>query len=372
MARTKPKRGAGGSAREAGPYLGTVIVSPRYCAARFPKPPKIRAGGDGNRLRLIRESAHKWMNGTTIRYWFYDEPARWAADGSQKDVVRKAFGLWKALGIGLDFAEVARREEADVRIAFAQGDGSWSYVGTDLLGQPKDEPTMNFGWSLTEDPGEGLDTALHEIGHTLGFPHEHQNPFAGIVWDEEAVYRSLAAPPNRWSRSKTFHNIIEKIVPDTVQGSKWDPDSVMHYPFEAGLILEPARYRKGLTPKGGLSPRDRSWVRKFYPPIKAGAVRALRPFQSVPLRIDPGGQADFDFAAGETRDYTFATFGTADTHLALVGTANGKTVVLAEDDDSGTDRNAKVTVRLGKGDRVRVQVRMRFIEHAGEAAVMAW
>ena len=29
------------------------------------------------------------------------------------------------------------------------------------------------------------DTALHGIGHTLGLPHEHQNPNAGIVWDVE-------------------------------------------------------------------------------------------------------------------------------------------------------------------------------------------
>ena len=72
----------------------------------------------------------------------------------------------------------------------------------------------------------------HEIGHTIGFPHEHQNPNAGIVWDEEAVYRALGGPPNNWSRETTFHNIIRKIQPDRVQGSTWDPDSVMHYPFE--------------------------------------------------------------------------------------------------------------------------------------------
>jgi hypothetical protein len=146
-------------------------------------------------------------------------------------------------------------------------------VDTDALNQPRDQPTMNFGWSLTEDPVEGLDTALHEIGHALGFPHEHQNPIAGIEWNEEAVYRSLAAPPNRWSRATTFRNIIEKIAPDTVTGSSWDPNSVMHYPFEAGLILRPERYRRGLTPRGGLSARDRKWVRHFYPPIEAKAKR---------------------------------------------------------------------------------------------------
>ena len=255
------------------PYLGDVVVTHRYCAARFPRVAKARPGVQGSRPRLIREAAFKWLNGTTITYGFYKRPARWKTDESQKDVVRHAFALWKSLGIGLEFAEVAYARDADVRIAFDQSDGSWSYVGTDVLKQPRGEPTMNFGWSLTEDPVEGLDTALHEIGHALGFPHEHQNPIAGIEWNEAAVYRSLAAAPNRWSRATTFHNIIEKIAPDTVAGSSWDPNSVMHYPFDAGLILRPDRFRRGLTPKGGLSARDRKWVRHFYPPIKAKATR---------------------------------------------------------------------------------------------------
>lgn len=372
MARSKAKTRSTRRENASGPYLGHVIVSHRYCAVRFPEPPKLREGGDGNRVRLIRETAFKWMNGTIIKYWFYDKPARWTANKSQKDVVRKAFGLWKALGIGLDFVEVSRRVDADVRVAFDLTDGSWSYVGTDLLRQPGNEQTMNFGWSLTEDPQEGLDTALHEIGHTLGFPHEHQNPFAGIVWNEEAVYRSLSAPPNRWSRSTTFHNIIEKIVPDTVQGSSWDPNSVMHYPFEAGLILKPVKYRSGLTPRGGLSRRDKSWVRKFYPPVRAGAARGLRPLQSTPLRIAAGGQADFGFTADRTREYSFATFGVADTVLAVRESAGANGAILAEDDDSGTDRNASVRLKLRKGNRVRVQVRMRYIDPAGEAAVMVW
>ena len=69
---------------------------------------------------------------------------------------------------------------------------------------------MNFGWGLTSDPRREI-AAVHEIGHTLGFPHEHQNPFAGIVWDEPAVYNTFAAPPNSWPQATTFHNIIRKI-----------------------------------------------------------------------------------------------------------------------------------------------------------------
>ncbi len=244
----------------------------------------------GSRPRLIREAAFKWLNGTTITYGFYKRPARWKTDESQKDLVRHAFALWKSLGIGLEFAEVAYARDADVRIAFDQSDGSWSYVGTDVLKQPRGEPTMNFGWSLTEDPVEGLDTALHEIGHALGFPHEHQNPIAGIEWNEAAVYRSLAAAPNRWSRATTFHNIIEKIAPDTVAGSSWDPNSVMHLSLRrradpaAGPL--PARARAqgrafGAGPQVGAAPSIRRSRRRRRGSVQRGAAKIPSPPRNV-------------------------------------------------------------------------------------------
>src|SRR5262245_14182057 len=179
-----------------------MSVTHRYCSVRLPAAPRFSRAVDPRRRRLILQTKDKWLNGSTIRYWFFDAPKKWAAESNQRNVVRQAFQAWKALGLGLEFQEVKSKEQADVRIAFLQGDGSWSYIGTDVRTKRTDKRTMNFGWSLTEDANEGRDTALHEIGHTLGFPHEHQNPFAGIVWDEEAVYAALAKPPNRWKRSE--------------------------------------------------------------------------------------------------------------------------------------------------------------------------
>lgn len=349
----------------------TPTPGPRYCAVRRPKAPKLRPGLDPARKRLILETRDKWMNGTTLRYWFFDKPARWAGGKAQQDVVRRAFRDWKELDIGLDFVEVTKQAEADIRIAFEDGDGSWSYVGTDIRTKRPDPRTMNFGWSLTEDPQEGLDTARHEIGHTLGLPHEHQNPFAGIVWNEEAVYKSLAQPPNRWSRATTFSNILEKLGADKVQGSSWDPDSVMHYPFDPGLILEPAKYRNGLSPAGGLSPRDKTWIRTFYPPRTAAAAPKLTPFNTQALSLAPGQQADFTFQPPDSREYEFRTFGAADTVMALYE-GDGQSKPLAEDDDSGAERNASFKVRLQAGRSYRVSVRLRYAKAQGDTTVMVW
>jgi hypothetical protein len=186
------------------------------------------------------------------------------------------------------------RSEAELRIGFLfDHDGSWSYVGRDVLQQGMNSRTMNFGWDLTSSP-HGTSTALHEIGHTLGLPHEHQNPFAGIVWDEAKVYQYFTGPPNNWDRDKTFHNVLRKLDPAEVEGSVWDPDSIMEYAFRAGLIVEPAEYgTSGVHPPGTVSELDTDYVLRWYPTLGNEAPPTLQPFRSVPLSLKSGEQADF-------------------------------------------------------------------------------
>lgn len=324
----------------------------------------------GDRLESLIVTRAKWQNATRIHYYFFDNLqtdgtvvrfadgstrfVSWVGDDTQRALVGAAFTQWKALGIGLDFVEVDDRNEAEVRIGFMPGNGSWSYIGRDVLRRAASERTMNFGWDLRTDDN----VALHEIGHTLGMPHEHQNPFAGIVWNEEAVFAALGRPPNSWDRTKTFDNILRKIDAAEVIGSQWDPDSIMHYPFGAGLIIAPPAFAAGLHPAGGLSAADRQWALKFYP--GTAPERPITLARSEPLDLASAGQADFVFTAPATRRYTIQTTGISDTFVQIFEEVDGQWRFAEEDDDSGADRNARVQLRLRKGKRYAIRIRMRF------------
>lgn len=166
----------------------------------------------------------------------------------------------------------------EIRISFAPGLGSWSLVGTDATRSPPNEITLNYGWM-------DIPTILHEFGHVLGMIHEHQNPRgAALEWNEPVLY-SWARQTQGWDREKTFQNIIMKYDKDIINGSQFDPNSVMLYFFPGKLCTENNVVRPNVRPpcpegdqtvnftKNGegthanpvLSPLDLEWIQKIYP-----------------------------------------------------------------------------------------------------------
>lgn len=349
-------------------------LTPNYCSL-IKIPARVFEPGIGaRRAEMIVITQKKWVNGTRLKYYFFNgndgSPASWGGTAEQKDTVRQAFNVWKNLSIGLDFEETTNRNAAMIRIGFMQGDGSWSYIGRDILdfASSPNERTMNFGWDISKD----IDTAIHEIGHTLGAPHEHQNPNAGIVWNEEAVYNALAQPPNNWDRDTTFHNIIRKLPVNEVDGSTHDPNSIMHYPFGPGLILSPAGFANGIFPAGGLSVKDKEFMKRFYPPIAAGDITDLQEAKSVLMDIAAGEQRNFVFRPSRSRKYKIETFGTMDTIMVLFERENGEERYLAADDDSGTNNNSKIHMRLLQGREYIIRVRMFYAEGTDRGSVMVY
>jgi hypothetical protein len=240
---------------------------------------------------------------------------------------------------------------AEIRISFDSNDGAWSYVGTDCRGIPANEATMNLGFL---DGG----TAAHEFGHAIGLAHEHQNPRGGIQWNEEAVIRELAGSPNFWDEATARHNVLRKYTADQIKGTEFDPDSIMLYFFPASWTTN------GVATKANevLSAMDKAFIAgaqmypKTAPTVSDAVLLKVNATKRTSAAIGKVGEEDlFTFTADRDGLYTIDTRGPTDTIMKLFG-PNSETAVIAEDDDSGLETNARIARALIPG-RYFVQIR---------------
>ncbi|HEX8651802.1 MAG TPA: matrixin family metalloprotease [Pyrinomonadaceae bacterium] len=211
-----------------------------------------------SRDRALLVESTIWPKGhRELRCKFLDGSAK------QKKKVEDKAHLWE-LFANVRFKFVASGD-AEIRISFTAGQGSWSALGTVALLEseyPKDEPTMNFGWLKANTEDEEYErVVLHEFGHALGLDHEHQNPNAELKWNIAEVKRVYSGPPNRWSFKDIEVNILQKYSPAGVKATRYDPDSIMLYMFPASLFLE----GEGTKLNYKLSRMDKEFIRKTYP-----------------------------------------------------------------------------------------------------------
>jgi hypothetical protein len=222
-----------------------------------PSPQRKRFGASsmGAPAKMALEAGKKWADGKTLGVYFMDGSA------TQKARVKAQALKWQQFA-NVKFNFAASKATAHIRISFVADDGSWSYIGTDALGIPKNEPTMNFGWLRDNtDDAEYERVVVHEFGHALGAIHEHQNPKGGIQWNLPAVYKYFSGPPNNWSKADIDTNVVGKYSVDQLNASKYDPYSIMLYHFDGALIKsgKPTRFNTRL------STGDKRFIRTQYP-----------------------------------------------------------------------------------------------------------
>ncbi len=238
-----------------------------------------------SRLAAAFWSSKLWPQNSTITIGFLDEPtnqnqrtpmAIMEKIGRNIDPLQKSLAkvpLKKALktivekriqplvNLKLKFID-NNPKDADIRISFKDANASWSLVGTDSAkksaknckGKHCGDPSMNLGWF---DVG----TYIHEFGHALGMVHEHQNPRGeDIEWDLPKLYTYMEETQG-WDKQQVNTNVVNRYKLSQINGSKFDPLSVMLYFFPASLT----KNDKGTRQNFSLSGIDAEWISKSYP-----------------------------------------------------------------------------------------------------------
>ena len=125
---------------------------------------------------------------------------------------------------------VATNTDPQVRIATVQGDGHWSYLGTDILTIPKNEPTMNLdSFTMTTPESEYIRVVRHETGHTLGCPHEHMRRALVNLIDPKLAIEFFGENQG-WSPEMVRRQVLTPLEESSLLGTaQSDPKSIMCY-----------------------------------------------------------------------------------------------------------------------------------------------
>lgn len=199
------------------------------------------------------------MAGLTTKFWKVEQEVTFGFLRATAGIATHARNAFAEVGkhANLKFREVSA-SSAMIRITDDPNAGAYSYLGTDCLGIPRNQPTMNLARTWAD-----FATAIHEVCHGEGMIHEHQSPKRpDDFWNEPAVYRSYGGPPNNWGREQIKSNVIDRYSTSQTQYTEWDRASIMLYPLEAELLKNPA-YATGWNKV--LSAMDKAFLGRIYP-----------------------------------------------------------------------------------------------------------
>lgn len=223
-----------------------------YEAAINERSDNVKPNTSGRTKRSVAVHTTFWKPGRTLKIAMYDK--------NQKtiDTVKNIANKWLAhANLKFEFisgavGDIRIKIEPDLTI------DSYSFLGTDALTRPPEEPTMRIATPLEHDEFES--TVLHEFGHALGLHHEHQHPDADIPWDLKKVYTWHKENYN-WEREKIDSDVLPLPRYTNYIYGDYDPLSIMHYEIDSTLTLNNWSRPANLT----LSEKDLEVIRKIYP-----------------------------------------------------------------------------------------------------------
>jgi hypothetical protein len=220
-------------------------------------------GGVASLLEAVPEPMHIAL--LTSKYWgaggvklgvyFMD-----TSDPNLKAHILSHMNAWQATA-NVQFSE-ASAASAQVRITRQRGQGYWSFLGTDVLHIPRNQPTMNLEAFSSQTPeSEYRRVVRHETGHTLGFPHEHMRREIVARLDPQKTI-SYFAQTQGWSAQEVQQQVLTPLDDSAIQATAADVTSIMCYQLPASITVD------GQPIPGGtdIDQSDAGFAAKIYPP----------------------------------------------------------------------------------------------------------
>lgn len=220
----------------------------------------LAAAGSGEAGRIAALTGKLWgARGVDLKVSFLDGP-----DRATCDKILSHANAWGRTA-NVIFTEVG--SGGQVRITRTAGQGYWSYLGTDILSVPANEPTMNlesFDAGRTPD-GEFYRVVRHEFGHTLGWAHEHtRREIVGRIDPQKAI--AYFARYDGWDAETVRQQVLTPLSDAELTALPADVRSVMCYQISGDVTVD------GQPIPGGtdIDEEDAALCAKLYPKSDTG------------------------------------------------------------------------------------------------------
>lgn len=204
-------------------------------------------------------------------------------DGAPADLQQRILSHMNAWGAYCNAKFSLSNTDPQVRIA-RTNDGYWSYLGTDILHIPSNQPTMNLqGFTMSTPESEYHRVVRHETGHTLGFPHEHMRQELIARLDQQRTIAYFAQTQG-WSPQMTIQQVLTPLSPSSIRATEHaDQDSIMCYQLPSSITTDGQPIRGGTD----IDSLDQQFCGSIYP------LEVVPPPPPPPVKPPPNGGSMF-------------------------------------------------------------------------------
>jgi hypothetical protein len=214
-----------------------------------------------------------------LELWPNDQPISVCFMGGSTDLRNKVIELanqWtQGIGVSFAFDSVIKscdaHEPRDIRIAFKDGEGRWSFNGIDARSVPNEAPTMNLDGLADADASKFEYIVLHAFGLALGLRHQEQTPQSGckIIYDTQALQAA------GWSRDQ----LVGATLPDNGNylATPFTTRSVMKLDLPSSMLEGGSKSPCYGEPAHRLTADDHLLVQLAYPEKPADVNQANEP-----------------------------------------------------------------------------------------------